>query len=99
MWSFASGRIKGMQSNRQREGRNMDGDLNSGFIISVLINSHMPERIDDISSSVSSSAIIEAMLSSLKKDANLNGNLGVIKQSDEKLCSSAIELSTCELSR
>ena len=84
-------KAKGMQSNRQREGRNMDGDLNSGFIILLLINSHMPKRIDDISSSGSSSAKFEAMLSSLKQDANLHGSCEVIRQSGEKLCSSAIE--------
>ena len=69
----------------------MNGDLNSGFIILLLINSHMPKRIDDISSSGSSSAKIEAMLSSLKQDANLHCNGKVIEQSGEKLCSSAIE--------
>ena len=84
-------KAKGMQSNRQREGRNIDEDLNSGFIILLLINSHMPKRIDDISSSGSSLAKIEAMLSSLKQEANLHGSGKVIEQSGEKLCSSAIE--------
>ena len=84
-------KAKGMQSNRQREGRNTDGDLNSGFIILLLINSHMPKRIDDISSSGSSSAKIEAMLSSLKQGANGHGSGKVIEQSGERLCSSAIE--------
>ena len=84
-------KAKGRQSKSQRKGWNMNGDLNSGFIILLLINSHMPKRIDDISSSGLSSAKIEVMLSSLNKGANLHDGLEVIEQSDEKLCSSAIE--------